>query len=320
MTNSQGTSGPVFTWNLITLILIGTAVCLWAGYFSDKLPEISATLGGGGVLIWAITAFSLLTSKHQEKIKHWTESIVLGSRVFTVLLIVSVFILALLANFLGSVEVQSITEEPEHSVLVYSEGLQTPQQDSEDWKRLAPAQQVRSIVWTSWWSPTQVVVKVRGYPEKIVKVHPLERVPILVPYSVQSPVVLLRPTSGVADIARGAGMKVELKTTDDRGTPITRVAGFDGHSVLIGGDEDIALPPWLEDRWRIEARDHPDLFYKWATPDAPPEFAMLLKPRQTLQVQLVQKDNKPYGPQVPVLVEPVRATGSFVQEVVLYGP
>jgi hypothetical protein len=317
---NQGTVSPLFVWNLVSVILLGTAACLWAAYFSDMLPEVSAILSGGGLFIWGATAFSLLTSKRQEKIKHWTESVVLGSGVFSIVLIVCFLVLVVLANFLGSVDVESIAEEPEHSVAVYAEGTTPLPPDSQDWKRLAPAQGVRLIVWTSWFSPTRTVVKVRGYPDKIVNVRPFRRLPVVVPYSVRSPVVLLCPEAAVIEVARGASMKMEIQTTDDQGGSVTRTVAFDGHAVLIGGDEEIELPAELEEKWRNQLRNRPDVFHMWAKPDAPAEFAMRLKPRQILKVRLLQKNNKPYGPQIPVVVNPLQSTRSFVQEIVLYGP
>jgi hypothetical protein len=37
-------SKSVFVWNVLTFLVIGSLVCLWAQYYTDRLPEIAPSL------------------------------------------------------------------------------------------------------------------------------------------------------------------------------------------------------------------------------------------------------------------------------------
>jgi len=265
-----------FVWNVVTAILAGSAVYAWAAYYSDSLPEITAVLGGGGLLVWATTAFSLLRKERQEEFWDWLESAVLSRRGVTALLLVGFLGLGVAANFLGSVQVESATEEGEHSVSIYPLGDQPSNP-----LRLDPKQPVRKVIWiwTSWVGPKQVVVKVAGYPKKVVNVAPLRRVQVSVPAALRSPVLLFRPSQTLADVAKDTGMRLHL--TDEHGKALAE-APLNGESILTGGEDDINLPPELEEKWRAEAPKRPDLYDRWATPSAPREFALHLAEKQIL--------------------------------------
>jgi hypothetical protein len=121
-------------------------------------------------------------------------------------------------------------------------------------------------------------------------------------------------------------MKLQITFKDGNKSlldPIT--ADFDGHAVLFGGDEDISIPPELEDLWRRQVGKRLDIFYMWAQPTAPREFAIPVAPMQRIEISLLQKDQranayKPYGDAITVIIERPRRSRTFVQEIVLYGP
>lgn len=309
----SGTSHLRFVWNVVTAILTGTALYGWAAYYSDSLPEITALLGGGGLLVWATTAFSLLKKERQEEFWSWLEGALLSSRWVTVFLLVAFIGLGAMANFLGSVQVESVVEEGAHSVSIYPLGG-TPNP-----LRLDPTQPVRALFWTSWFTSKSVVVKVPGYPKKIVTLAPFHRAGVSVPAALRAPVLLFRPTPMLADVAKSAGMRLQLM--EERGAPLGAPAAFDGQAILTGGEDDINLPQELEDKWRAEAPKRRDLLDRWASPSAPAEFATLhLAEKQTLRVQILTRDNHPYGPPATVVVNTLRANKPFVQEVELHGP
>lgn len=302
----------MFLWNFITMVLIGTAICAWAAYYSDKLPEITAVLGGGGVLAWAVTAFLLLTQKRQEEFRDWIATTVIGRSVFTVILVIASLGFFGIANFLGSIQVASTAEEGEHSLWIYGQASQPPTNPT----RLDPAQPVRSVVWTSWFSPNTFVVKIPGYPKKAVTVAPFHRVAVFVPASLRKPVLLFRPTQVLADIVKGASMKLEL--TDEHGTQLAQPVAFDGGAILTGGEDDITIPPEFEEKWREQVGKRSDLLDRWSTPIAPAELATLeLAEKQTILARILLTNNQLYCAPTKVVISVLRANRPFVQEVVL---
>jgi hypothetical protein len=311
----SGTAHRRFVWNVVTVILAGTSIYAWAAYYSDSLPEITAVLGGGGLLIWATTAFSLLRKERQEEFWSWLEKAALSRRWVTGLLLVGFLALGVTANFLGSVQVECVPEEGGHSVSIYPLG----NHPSPIPQRLDPTQPVRTVILTSWFSPRSVVVKVPGYPRKVVTVAPFHRVQISAPAALRSPVLLFRPSQTLADVAKAVGMRVQL--TDQHGSALAAAAAFDGQAILTGGEDDITLSPEFEEKWRAEVPKRHDLSDRWATPSAPIELAALgLSEKQTLRVQILTSKNQPYGPVITVVVNTLRANKPFVQEVVLHGP
>ena len=320
--NSAHRTRAVFLWNVVTFLLAGTAVCVWADYYTDRLPQIASLLGGGGALVWLTSAAGFFKSEHKEEFLGWTESAIFGRRWFSVLLIIGIVVFAAAAMQFGSVQVQSMAEEPDHSVQIRRAGT-----ISDQWLSLPPAEHVRSLIWTPGFSPVDVAVKVKGYPEKVVRASALRRLTVYVPNSVRTPVVLLRPRIAVMDAARPPSpntpplLRIEITAKGADGAEITRSAPFDGHSIIIGGDEDITLPAELEEMWRAEAgTDRLDVFFAWKSPVAPDEFSFPLAPRQQVTVTLRQANGSPYGSPQSFIVNPVRGSRSFVQEVVLYGP
>src|SRR5579871_1666395 len=79
-TQAPGIDHRVFLWNFITALLAGSGVCAWAGYYSDRLPEISAVLGGGGILVWAATASLLVGQERQDAFRGWVIAKVISRR------------------------------------------------------------------------------------------------------------------------------------------------------------------------------------------------------------------------------------------------
>jgi hypothetical protein len=315
----------VFIWNVLTFFLIGSLVCLWAQYYTDRLPEIASLLGGGGALVWLTAGIGVLKSSRADEVREWFDASVMGSRVFSLFLMLCVVVLALAATQYGSVQIQSVVEEPDHSVQVRPLGT-----TSADWEHLAPADSVRQLVRTTWFQSAKAVVKVKGYPEKVVVVEPFRRVLVYVPNSVRTPVILLRPRIPVIDAARPRSpkdpvlMSLEIATVDGTGKPFRETIDFDGHPVLMGTDGDIPIPPELEEQWQAEAvraDNRQDALEIWRTPEAPEQLAIALAPKQEVTVTLkLKRDQSNYAPPQQFIVKPVRSLRSFVQEVVIQGP
>lgn len=318
-------SKAIVAWNILTFLAIGFLVCLWAEYYTDHLPEIASLLGGGGALVWVTTGLGMLRPGRTDQLREWFDGTVLGSRVFSVALMVAVVALAFAATQYGSVQVQSLAEEPDHSVQVRSGSTQ-----SDEWLHLPPAETVRQLVKTPWFQATKVIVKVKGYPEKSVEVRPFRRVSVYVPNSVRTPVILLRPRISVIDAAKPHSfndpplMSLEIKTKDAKGVIFQDSIDFDGHSVLLGTDEDIPIPSEFEEQWQQEAKgagNRMDALEMLRTPEAPGNFAIALSPKQEVTVTLkLKRNHSNYAPPQHFIVMPLRSFSSYIQEVVMNGP
>jgi hypothetical protein len=315
----------VFLWNALTFLALGFLVCLWAQYYTDDLPEIASLLGSGGALVWIAAGLGMLKPKRKEQAQEWFDTTILGSRIVSVVLMLMLVGLGFASTRFGSVQVQSVAEEPDHSVQVRRLGTQ-----SQDWLHLVTAEHVRQLVKTSWSLPAKVIVKVKGYPEKVVEIRPLHRVSVYVPNSVRAPVILFRPRIAVMDAARPGSPKdpallsLQVVTTDSSGVRFEQSVPFDGHPILLGTDEDIAIPAELEQRWQAEAKaagDRTDALELWKQPLAPETFAVALTPKQEVTVTLkMNRDHSNYAKPQRFFVKPLYGSSSFVQEVVLNGP
>lgn len=318
-------SKAIVTWNIVTFFVIGLLVCLWAQYYTDRLPEIASLLGGGGALVWITTGFGMLRSTRTDELRDWFDGTVLGNRYFSAFLTVALLALGISATHYGSVQVLSLAEEPDHSVQVTPVGTQ-----SDEWLYLAPGEHVRQLVRTHWFHPTTVAVKVKGYPTKLIEVASLKKVSIYVPNSVRTPVILFRPRIPVIDAAKPHSvddpplLSLEVTTKNEKGESFTGWTDFDGHSILLGTDEDIPIPVEFEQQWQEEAKaadNRPDALEMWRTPEAPEKFAIALSPKQLVTVTLkLKRDHSDFAPPQRFTVKPLRSFSSFVQEVVLNGP
>lgn len=310
--------------NFVGLALIGTAVCIWTQYYSNCLPEIATLLGGGGVLVWLSSALHLIESDQVDEFKKWTATNVLSSSILTNILIIGSLTLILVAAQLGAVQVNALSGEPEHSIQIRKANT-----TSDEWSPLVPSQPLRKVFWTFWWNPSKVSVFVKGYPEKVVQVKPLQRISVLVPTSVRTRVVLLRPQLAITDAAKSVTgspsptMFIDMDTKDSQGQVIHRRAPFDGHSILVGGNSDISVPGELVDTWHSELKNQrSDVILLWKYPNVPDDFAIALNDHQEVTVS-ISSLNKANNQSTVLLkqsfiVSPIQNSVPFLQEVVLY--
>jgi hypothetical protein len=318
-----------FLWNAIAVVIVGTAVYFWTDYYTDHLPTIATLVGGGGVLAWLSTTFSFFRAERREELVNWAEMTIFSSRWFSVTLALAFFALLVAATQFGGVQIQSLAEESEHSVQVWSSDA-----PATGFAQLAPGEHIRRIVFTPLLSKRSVHVHVKGFPEKVVEVRPMQRVTVYVPNSVRTPVILVRPTISLMDAARTAEgaaalFKLEVDWKDAEGRAIHRVVEFDGqHSILVGGDEDIAIPTETMDMWRAEAEKRRDALAAWRSVIAPEEFSAAMSQGQTVVFTLRQAQCPSDGTQAPKVcpiyngpfsykVKAVRGSQPYIQEVQL---
>src|SRR6266851_1366887 len=164
----------IFVWNVVTLAVLGTAVYAWADYFTDRLPVIVTLVGGGGALAWVTTAAGFFKSERKDQFINWAETAIFTQRAFSLVLLLTIIVLTVSATQFGAVQVQSMAEESEHSVKIWRD--REPQPD--DFARLAPSEHFRRLVWTPFATKREVHIWVRGFPDKVVEVLPMQRVPV----------------------------------------------------------------------------------------------------------------------------------------------
>jgi len=323
----------IFVWNVVTLLALGTAIYVWADYYTDRLPAIVTLLGGGGALAWLTTAMGFFKSQRKEELINWAETAVFAQRWFSVSMLVAIIVLLVSSTQFAAVQVQSLPDESEHSVSIWQDGKAPPPSPA----KLAPGEHIRRLVFTPLFCKRSVHVHITGYPDKVVEVQPMQRVPVYVPNSVRTPVVLIHPTIRLMDAARPedgttALFKLEVESKD--GPPIHAVDDFDGqHSVLIGGDDEIAIPSEIVDEWRSEADKRLDAFKAWRSLVAPRNLALTLTPEQTITFTLRPAQCPPdtpngpppakcpiYSGPVSYKVKVVHGSQPYIQEVQLDTP
>jgi hypothetical protein len=313
---SIGPFSSLFGLNLMGLLVLGVAVSAWLLYYSDVFPEVAGLLGLGGAFAWVGFVLKLLRENRISDLQNWTDTTVFSSPRTTVVLSLLAPVLLTAGCFRGGIQLEPFQESLEHSVQIHGVG-----RPPSVLMHLPPSGQLRWNGWTCWWSPTKVAVKVSGYPEMDVEIHPWKRIPIYVPSSLLRPVVLLRPSVDLIDAVRDTSVTLELTIKED-GKPVARPrAAFDGHAVWIGADADILVPQETEARWHQELTDRKSEQHLafWLPPLAPPQFNVTLRPGQEILAALRKKNNDIYAT-TNFRVESLRSGREFVQEEVLNVP
>ena len=186
------------------------------------------------------------------------------------------------------ISIRAFQESSEHTVYIVA-----PRNGSSGPLRLVPSGELRWIGWTSWWSRTRVTIKVSGYPAKVVDIWPCSvREGVYVPSSLVRPVVLLHPSVALMDAVRGTSMTLELIVTDANHEVEHEASSFDGHSIWIGGDQDIQVPAATETRWRDQLKSLNSINHLsfLLPPLAPPQFGGILPAGHNITLVLHTSD------------------------------
>ena len=308
----------LFVGNLVSILVVGVALCAWILYHTDWFPAIGGLLALGGVLSWLAFVSRVLPNHRLEALQTWADRAILCSRItLTVLALVAVVGLVS-ASFLGTVQVESVRESTDRFLRVYPVGS-TPG----DEVRLRPGEAFRKPVWTSFWNPTALRVKVSGYPDEVVTVKPWQREPLSVPASFERAVVLLRPTVDLFDVVHNSPRKLSIRVTFPKGPSSSRPPRefhaeadgqpllFDGRSLWIGCDEDVDIPLRLEAAWRAElgANKRASMINYWLQPRALTGERLALEIGSEIQVTLLDLEGNKFVQEFVV-----RKQSDFLQE------
>jgi hypothetical protein len=268
-----------FVPNLIVLILVGVAISAWLLTFTDWFAEFSALLALSGLFTWISVVSKLLREERVKDLQARLDRAVFQRLNWGRYLLVAI-VLVVVPSFLGTTEVRSIGDSSER-VLWFDYNPTAPQTAD----RLPPFGRVRDVRFTTLWGPTQIRVKVGGYPSLLVPVRPWRRSSVDVPTSLllSNPVVLLQPTSKLMAFAQGLTLVVTAGGQ-------TRRRPFDGHSVWIGCEDDVQVPARLVDEWR-STNEGRALLAKWESPRA---IDLPLTHGTVLEVKLLNEDGSEY--------------------------
>jgi hypothetical protein len=251
-------AGPNFVvWNVVLTLTIGTLICFWIWRQTDYFEEFAALLGLSGILSWVGAFFKIIPESQTEALRTTIYERVVGKpATFLVLffLLMSVVMATLLS---ASVEVATFQESTERAVLVYPlegdpahlERERSARISDEDFTTLKPGGNVRILVWLPRISGSRHVVKVSGYPDKVITLQGWERAELVVPGSFRRPVVLLRPSAGLINLCQSDPDTPRTLIVHRTNSPTPHRIPFDGHAVWLGCDADVRVPDALQAIW-----------------------------------------------------------------------
>lgn len=271
-----------FLVNVVLLLVLGVLFSGWLLRYTDWFPEFGGMLALGGLFSWLGVVSKVLPEARiktlQETIDSWLSTSVRLTRVLVGILAVMV----IGANFVGTIDVQSMGEPSERLVRFFdadqpSDGTSG---DLGSAARLPVAGRVRSPQFTNWVRPTTVRVKVSGFPSLIVPVRPWHHELLTVPASFRlAPVVLLVPSSTLTALRDKLELDVDVDGTTHRHL-------FDGNAVWVGCEDDVRVPDERLDQWRAEA---PEVLPFLRAPRAIPA---LVRDRSQITVVLRRRDDR----------------------------
>lgn len=280
------------------IIGLGVGASFWLLHFTSFLPEALPLLGLGGIFTWLEVVSKTLPRLRLEELQSSFESSVLMRRSTSVVVFCLIAAGVVFGTSVGGVRIESLVDAAGHSVRL---------NESEP-EQVGPQTEVREPFVTGFFSSRLIKVKVGGYPEKLVKITPWRVSRLYVPESFVRPVILLRPT---------------LKLTQLASNPlqiVVSVAGkeysrrFDGRSIWVGCDSDVSVPMWLQERWKSDKDTAPQLAIDWAHPETlHPSIA--LEKDQVIDVRVVTEGIVLFSRKI--VVQAVLRMDDFPQEEIL---
>ncbi len=292
-----------FAVNLLLLVVLGTACSAWLLYFSSWFDLFSGLLALGGVFSWLAFVSRILPEHRVKDLQAWLDERVFSRRAAHVPLLAAIAALAVLASFVGSVEVRSVGDSKDRLLWTSAEALPT---------RLAPGGTVRTLVWTTPWRPAARVVRVSGFPSLVVPVAPWHRVTRDVPgFFHLAPVILLRPARGLM-LQAHSGLTLVVSVA---GREYTQP--FDGHTVWVGCDADVDVPAATLDAWRGGEGEFPP---SWARPTSVTGSQVTLTAGEHITAKLLNAGGATYGEPLTITVRQPATADDFPQVEVLHEP
>ena len=276
LSNRQPAAGPnLVVWNVLLTLTIGTLICFWIWRQTDYFEELAAILGLSGILSWVGAFFKIIPENQTEALRTSIYERVVGKPVTLLVLLLLLSFIGVATLFSASVEVATFRESTERAVIVYSleTGTKASQREQSahisdlDFATLKPGGTVRILVWLPRISGSRHVVKVSGYPDKVITLHGWERAELVVPGSFRRPVVLLRPSAGLINLCQSDPDTPRTLIVHRTNSPTPHRIPFDGHAVWLGCDADVRVPDALQVIWDAKS-PNPIARLFWSFPHA----------------------------------------------------
>jgi len=301
----------LFVANLILIGTFGVALSGWILFYTDYFEVFGGLLSLTGLFSWLAFISKALPEDRLKALQSALDNGVFNRRRTSIAILCCFLLGAVVASFVGAVQVEAMQEAGDRALWVHPirSGPGEP-------ARLAAGGSVRSLIWTSWWSPSKVRVKVSGYPDLFIAVRPWERVRLYTLSSFLRPVVLLQPSVELINAARNYPMSLVVRSGGQE-----RQLKFDGHALWIGCDDDVQIPAAMQDLFRsqLSAPEHIPLLLFWLYPYALPGDRWELQPGNQVEAKLLRPDGAAYS-STQFVVLPIQRRQDFPQVEVLDVP
>lgn len=292
-----------FAVNVLLLVVLGTAVSAWLLYFSSWFDVFGGLLALGGLFSWLAFVSRILPEQRVKDLQTWLDERFFSRRAAHAPLLIAIAGLAVLATFLGSIQVRSVGDSKDRLLWTSADALPT---------RLAPGDTVRALTWTTPWRPASRVVRISGYPPLAVRVAPWQRVTRDVPgFFHLVPVILLQPARGLMPQAHSGLTLVVSVGGAEYSQP------FDGHTVWVGCDADVEVPAPTLDAWRT---GDGEFVSSWSRPTSVTGSQVTLRAGEHVTAKLLNANGATYGEPLTITVRQPATADDFPQVEVLHEP
>jgi len=249
-------------YNFAALAVAGVLLSAWMLHFTDWFEEALTLLALGGLASWLAFMLKVVPEPYLKSFQSQFYDRILSRRhLWWILLVITALGLLFFVLFVASIEITVAEGDGDAAVWVYSPKCATPGDDALRW--VAKGKSQRFVFFTKPLRPRKVVVKVSGYPEKVVPLVSFSRTDLRTPESFRRPVVLLRPV-----------MKTVELVGENEVDAVIRVNGVEyptkmgARSIWVGCDQDVKVPQELIQLWVLEteAEFRDWVHYGWARP------------------------------------------------------
>ncbi len=242
----QAGDSQTLLWNMSGLLLLGVLGTVWVFIYTDWSPAIGGLLTLTGAFAWIALLLQLISDKRKDIFQDAFERRVLLKRsLWRELLGVGVGMLVLTA-ITGTIEVRSYRDNSQRSLMV---SRAAAEKDVPPAREVAlPAHSRRKFLFLGH-GPFQV--KPSGLPALKVRAGVFwPRVLVSPDHFIRAPVLLLRPSLGLSRVASRSN-KLKLLIWRDNKVLVGPMP-FRGRAVWVGCKRDVAIPQWIQDRWKAD--------------------------------------------------------------------
>jgi hypothetical protein len=332
-----GTTGRLFCWNFVTLILVGVAVASWLLLMTDWFEYFASLIGLGGALTWLAFVTKLLPDDEGKAIQKGLFGFFLGGRYAWAVYLFLLAAAGLVTASLGTIQCESAQAGADYQVAVYRNGESPPSMEDRD--RLPATGRLRFVRPLPWWRPGRFTVSVFGLPASEVTLRPWwDRKPLRVPYTfLERPVVLVGADGELfGRIQEDAKLKYAywmVVTLNEQEFRLEKP--YRGEAVWVGcdGGDGVELPKAVLEDWRQPLKEYPDQAPLLLSPTALAELVapgdrdrlrgLLGGGLRRIQVSVewtLEADREEYVKTAVIPVRQVRTPENLVQTVLMKGP